>query len=301
MPEPAEAANQGLSVGLDSLPLFRRGKVRDVYDLSDHLLLIATDRISAFDVVLPSVIPGKGVLLTAISNFWFDHTSDIVGNHRAAMDIEALNLPDDEAQRLEGRATIARKAERVDIECVVRGSIAGSGWKEYAASGTLAGEPLPSGLVRGSKLPEPRFTPAAKNDAGHDENITRADLAHRVGEDLARQLERTSLALFERGQALASSAGFTLADTKFEFGFVDGELTLIDEVLTPDSSRYWDNGTWVPGAEPPSFDKQPVRDWLEASGWNKEPPGPALPQQVIAATQQKYAEVLQRLTSIEGS
>jgi phosphoribosylaminoimidazole-succinocarboxamide synthase len=296
-----ESANPESTAGLTSLPLFRRGKVRDVYDLGDHLLLVASDRISAFDVVLPSVIPGKGVLLTAISNLWFDHTSDVVPNHRAAMDIEALNLPNDEARGLEGRATIARKAERVDIECVVRGSIAGSGWKEYSAAGTLAGEPLPAGLVRGSELPEPRFTPAAKNDIGHDENITRADLARRVGEDLATKLERTSLALFERGQELAFKAGFTLADTKFEFGFVDGKLTLIDEVLTPDSSRYWDNGTWIPGEEPPSFDKQPVRDWLEASGWNKEPPGPALPESVIAATHQRYAEVLRRLTSIEGS
>jgi len=290
-------------VGIDGLPFpaFRRGKVRDVFDLGERLLIVATDRLSAFDVVLPTPIPGKGVILNTISEFWFDRTTGVVSNHRTGIPITTLDLPLETIDLLKGRAVIVRKADRIDIECVVRGNLAGSGWKEYQAEGTLAGEALPAGLRRGDSLPEPRFTPAAKNDTGHDENISRTELADRVGQDLAEQLEQTSLALFALARATAARAGFILADTKFEFGHVDGVLTLIDEALTPDSSRYWDAATWMPGDEPPSFDKQVVRDWLEATGWNKEPPGPELPDDIANTARDRYAEVLRRLQAAEGA
>jgi phosphoribosylaminoimidazole-succinocarboxamide synthase len=282
-------------------PLYRRGKVRDVYDLGDRLLIVATDRLSAFDVVLPTPVPGKGEILTAISDFWFDETEALVPNHRTSTSVADLGLPGDVQHALAGRSAIVRKAERIDIECVVRGYLAGSGWKEYQVAGTLAGEALPAGLQRGDSLPEPRFTPAAKNDTGHDENISRAELAARVGQSLAADLERTSIALYQHARAIAARAGFILADTKFEFGHIDGQLTLIDEALTPDSSRYWDESTWMPGTEPPSFDKQVIRDWLERSGWNKEPPGPELPTIIVDTARGRYAEVLRRLTAIAGS
>ena len=289
-------------VSVDDLPfpLYWRGKVRDVFDLGDRLLIVATDRLSAFDVVLPTPIPGKGRLLTAISDFWFDRTTWIVPNHRTSDDVSSLGLDAEIAADLDGRATVVRRAERIGVECVVRGYLAGSGWKEYAAQGTLAGESLPGGLRRGDRLPEPRFTPAAKNDTGHDENISRDDLADLVGGELARQLELTSLGLYDHARRVAEQAGFVLADTKFEFGHVDGMLTLIDEALTPDSSRYWDIASWRPGEEPPSFDKQVVRDWLEATGWNKEPPGPPLPDEIVATARSRYAEVLGRLDSIDN-
>lgn len=280
-------------------PVFRRGKVRDVFDLGDRLLIVATDRLSAFDVVLPTPIPGKGVLLTAISDFWFDRTAEILPNHRTRDSLEGLGVSPEQRTLLKGRSTIVRKANRIDIECVVRGNLAGSGWKEYQALGTLAGEALPAGLRRGDRLPEPRFTPALKNDAGHDENISRAQFADVIGGALARRLEQVSIDLFVSAGAAAVMAGFILADTKFEFGFIEDQLTLIDEALTPDSSRYWDVRTWAPGAQPPSFDKQVVRDWLERSGWNKEPPGPELPHDIVETTREKYAEVLRRLTAIE--
>ncbi len=293
-PEPAVTAIDGLP-----FPEYRRGKVRDVFDLGDRLLIVATDRLSAFDVVLPTPIPGKGVLLTAISDFWFDHTERILPNHRTGESLDSLGVTPEQAKLLHGRSTIVRKAERIDIECVVRGHLAGSGWKEYASLGNLAGEALPTGLRRGEPLPELRFTPAVKNDQGHDVNISRAQLAERLGRDLAARLEGISIDLFTGARSIAAGAGFVLADTKFEFGFVDGELMLIDEALTPDSSRYWDIATWTPGSEPPSFDKQMVRDWLEASGWNKEPPGPELPTAIVRATRDKYAEVLRRLSNSE--
>jgi phosphoribosylaminoimidazole-succinocarboxamide synthase len=280
-------------------PLYRQGKVRDVFDLGDRLLIVATDRLSAFDVVLPTPIPGKGRILTAISDFWFDRTADIVPNHLTGQDLKGLGLLPDTEALLEGRASIVRRAERIDIECVVRAHLAGSGWKEYAEHGTLAGEPLPSGLRRGDPLPEPRFTPAAKNDVGHDENISVGELRDLVGIAMAERLEAASRALFERASSIARRAGFAIADTKFEFGLVDARLTLIDEVLTPDSSRYWDLETWEPGTEPASFDKQVVRDWLEASGWDKEPPGPELPPGIVAQTYDRYAEVLARLQRLE--
>jgi len=298
----AETVNPGEAVttivGLP-FPAYRRGKVRDVFDLGDRLLIVATDRLSAFDVVLPTAIPGKGALLTAISDFWFDHTERILPNHRTGESLDDLGISMEQRPLLQGRATIVSKAERIDIECVVRGHLAGSGWKEYQSFGTLAGEALPFGLRRGDQLPDLRFTPAVKYDDGHDENISRARLADQIGRDLANRLEQTSVDLFTSARSIAADAGFVLADTKFEFGFIGGELTLIDEALTPDSSRYWDIATWSPGTEPPSFDKQVVRDWLEASGWNKEPPGPELPPEIVDATREKYAAVLRRLTQSE--
>ncbi|MGN6485585.1 MAG: phosphoribosylaminoimidazolesuccinocarboxamide synthase, partial [Thermomicrobiales bacterium] len=220
---------------LQRYPLFRRGKVRDVYDLGDELLLVATDRLSAFDVVLPTQIPDKGRLLTATSLWWFGQITDIVPNHLVDRSLADLDLSDDERAFLNGRTTRGRKAERIDIECVVRGYLAGSGWKEYRAQGTLAGEALPEGLQLGSPLPNPAFTPAIKNDAGHDENISVNRLRQTIDPVLAEELERISLALYARASGIAAQAGFILADTKFEFGFIDGTLSLIDEVLTPDS------------------------------------------------------------------
>ncbi|MEJ7900229.1 MAG: phosphoribosylaminoimidazolesuccinocarboxamide synthase [Thermomicrobiales bacterium] len=280
-------------------PPYRRGKVRDVFDLGDRLLIVATDRLSAFDVVLPTAIPGKGALLTAISDFWFDHTEHLLPNHRTRQSLDDLAVSLEQQAMLADRSTIVRKAERIDIECVVRGHLAGSGWREYRSLDTLAGEALPPGLQRGDQLPDLRFTPAVKNDHGHDENISRARLAALIGSELATLLERTSIELFTSARSTAGEAGFVLADTKFELGFIDGELTLIDEALTPDSSRYWDFGTWRTGSEPPSFDKQAVRDWLESSGWNKEPPGPELPADIVTSTRDKYVEVLRRLSAIE--
>jgi phosphoribosylaminoimidazole-succinocarboxamide synthase len=292
-----ENPSRAVVVDIEGLPfpIFRRGKVRDVFDLGDQLLIVATDRLSAFDVVLPTPIPGKGRILTAISEYWFDQTEGIVPNHRSGATLDSLGLSDEALSILDGRATVVRKADRIDIECVVRGNIAGSGWKEYASTGTLAGEPLPEGFSRGDELPAPQFTPAAKNDTGHDENIRIDQLRSAVGREMADSLEARSLELFQFARERARKAGFVLADTKFEFGLIDGQLTLIDEALTPDSSRYWDVATWTPGTEPPSFDKQVIRDWLEASGWKKEPPGPELPDSIVEIARQKYAEVLDRL------
>ena len=287
------------SIRLQRYPLLRSGKVRDLFDLGNDLLIVATDRLSAFDVVLPTPVPGKGKTLTAISDFWFERTGDIVAGHRTDRSLDGLDLSDSERALLRDRATIVRKADRIDIECVVRAYLAGSGWKEYQASGTLAGEPLPAGLQRGDRLPELSFTPAVKNDQGHDTNITRGDLKDSVGAELADLLERRSVELFLRGSSLAREAGFVLADTKFEFGMVDGIVTLIDEALTPDSSRYWDVIDLSPGSEPPSFDKQIVRDWLESTTWDKTYPGPHLPGSIVEKTRRRYLQVLERLQSVQ--
>lgn len=267
------------------LPLFRRGKVRDMYVLDDkHLLMVASDRVSAFDVVMREPIPGKGVVLTALSKFWFERTRDVVPNHFVAERDE--------------RTLLVRRAERIDVECVVRGYLAGSGWAEYRREGTLAGEPLPPNLMESSQLSEPRFTPATKAESGHDENISRAELANRIGADLAQRLEQLSLRLYRAGAEHALKRGLILADTKFEFGFVDGQLILIDEALTPDSSRYWPADQYAPGGPQPSFDKQFLRDFLqlERTGWNKAPPPPELPPEVIQGTADRYHEALMRLT-----
>lgn len=287
-----------LTTDLPGLALFRRGKVRDTYRLSDDLLLfVTTDRISAFDVVMPNGIPDKGKVLTGLSRFWFDRLRALVPNHLVSCDVADLP-PTLAAQRdmLDGRVMIGRTAERIDIECVARGYLAGSGWAEYRRSGTVAGYDLPAGLTESAQLPRPLFTPALKNDAGHDENITVARLVEVVGADLARALERKTLTLYAEACEYAAARGIILADTKFEFGFIDGELALIDELLTPDSSRFWDVHTYEPGRPQASMDKQPLRDWLEASGWNKQPPAPALPPEVVEATQARYLRAYERLT-----
>jgi phosphoribosylaminoimidazole-succinocarboxamide synthase len=288
-------------VSLVKYPLYRRGKVRDVFDLGDHLLLVASDRISAFDVVLPTLLPQKGVILTEISRFWFDRIEPIVPTQMTVLSLEDLDLTPGELTQLTGRSIVVKKAERIDIECVVRAYLAGSAWLEYKKLGTVAGNQLPSGMQRGDRLPEVLFTPAIKNDSGHDENISIGRLREIVSPDLADRIERISRDIFDRGTQVAAKAGFILADTKFEFGWIDGELSVIDEVLTPDSSRYWNTSDLVPGQEPEAYDKQPVRDWLENSGWNKEVPGPELPTNIVSRTLDRYRSVAQRLKStVEG-
>lgn len=284
-------------VDLDGMTPLRRGKVRDTFDLGDSLLMVATDRVSAFDVVLPTPIPLKGIILTQLSRFWFEQTGHIVPNHLITASIRefppeltALN------GKLAGRSMIVRRAERIDIECVVRGYLAGSAWAEYRRAGTVAGVHLPGELVQADRLDQPIFTPAIKNDQGHDENISIQRLREITGAELAAKLEEISLQLYSFATGRAQRAGIILADTKFEFGFVDGELTLIDEALTPDSSRFWDARTYEPGHDQPSYDKQFVRDWLLASGWNLEPPAPELPGHVVIGTSSRYHEAFKRLT-----
>jgi phosphoribosylaminoimidazole-succinocarboxamide synthase len=277
--------------------IFRRGKVREMYAVADDLLLmVASDRVSAFDVVMNEPIPRKGTVLTALSRFWFEKLAGVVPNHLVSDELSDLPpalRPFGESAA--GRWLLVRHAERIDIECVVRGYLAGSAWSEYRRAGTVAGEPLPPGFVEAQQLPEPIFTPATKAESGHDENISRAQLRDLVGVDLASRLEEASLALYVAGAGHAASRGLILADTKFEFGFIDGELRLIDEALTPDSSRYWDAESYRPGASPPSFDKQFLRDFLEQSGWNKAPPPPTLPDWVINGTAERYAEAQRRV------
>jgi phosphoribosylaminoimidazole-succinocarboxamide synthase len=282
---------------LPGIRLFSRGKVREMYDLGDSLLMVASDRVSAFDVVMREPIPGKGIVLNGLSEYWFRHTADIVPNHLLTTDIgqfppQLRPL----AEQLAGRSMLVRRAERIDFECVVRGYLAGSAWAEYRRLGTMAGEPLPSGLVEAQKLPRPLFTPATKAASGHDENITMGQMAESLGRELTDRLSQTSIALYEHGERLAAQRGLILADTKFEFGLFDGELILIDELLTPDSSRYWPADSYQHGRPQPSFDKQYLRDYLESTGWNKEPPPPPLPEEVIRVTSEKYREAYSRLT-----
>ncbi len=284
-------------VTLRNYPLWRSGKVREIFDLGDRFLFVASDRVSAFDVVLPTLIPGKGSLLTQISQFWFEETRHIAPNHVVSFALDGLDLDATEREQLQGRSMIVRKAERIDIECVVRARLAGSGFEEYRREGTLAGEPLPTGLNAGDPLPELRFTPATKNDQGHDVNISVDAMRESIGKNLTELLETTSKALFRHAQAVAERAGFALADSKFEFGFIDANLTLIDEVLTPDSSRYWKLDELKPGASPQGYDKQIIRDWLLSTGWDREPPAPALPAEIIEQARGRYAEVLARLRS----
>jgi phosphoribosylaminoimidazole-succinocarboxamide synthase len=290
----------GAARELTHYPLLRSGKVRDIYDAGEHLLLVASDRLSAFDVILPTPITGKGAILTAISAFWFHETEPICDNHLVTTDVSGLQLSAAEREALAWRTMIVSKADRIDIECVVRGYLAGSGFKEYQAHGTLAGEPLPPGLQRGDRLPEVRFTPAIKNDAGHDENISRERLRETIGSDLAHRLERVSTLLYTYASEVAARAGLVLADTKFEFGWVDGHVTLIDEALTPDSSRYWDLEAMGRGVEPPSFDKQIIRDWLETQDWDKTAPGPEVPAEIVTLARARYQDVLDRLTRVRG-
>jgi len=283
------------------LPLHSRGKVRDTYRLSDReLLMVSTDRLSAFDVVLPTPIPDKGRVLNQLSLAWFHETGDLVKNHLAADQSIAADLLD-AAPDLDQRSMRVIMAQPVMFECVVRGYLSGSGWKDYQRSGSIAGEPLPGGLRDSDRLPEPIFTPATKALTGHDENISRAELANRAGGELAHTLERLSLSLYRFGAERALERGLILADTKFEFGLLDGEVILIDEVLTPDSSRFWDLEQYQPGGPQPSFDKQYVRDYLEQIGWDKQPPAPSLPDDVVAGTSARYLEALRRLNVLSAA
>jgi phosphoribosylaminoimidazole-succinocarboxamide synthase len=281
---------------LDGLNLVHRGKVRETYEVDErHLLLVATDRLSAFDVVFDQPIPDKGAVLTRLSTWWFDRLAPLGRSHFVSADPADFPEPA-RTPELAGRSMLVRRAERVDAECVVRGYLAGSGWAEYGRSGTVCGHRLPPGLREAERLPEPIFTPSTKAEVGHDENISRDELAKMVGADLARELEERSIALYSAAARRAEEVGLILADTKFEFGFIDGELAVIDEVLTPDSSRFWDGERYAPGSSPQSFDKQFVRDFVSASGWNKEPPAPQLPDEVISGTRDRYVAAYERLT-----
>ncbi len=276
----------------------RRGKVRDVYEMGDKLLLVSTDRLSAFDWVLPTGIPDKGRVLTHTAAFWFDRLEE--PNHLITTDVDQMDLPTGvDLDALRGRTTLGRKTQVIPIECVVRGYLAGSGWAEYQRNGTVCGTPLPSGLMESSQLPEPIFTPATKAESGHDENIPFERMVEVVGGEVAEELRRRSLAIFERGSEYARERGIIIADTKFEFGQVDGEVILIDEALTPDSSRFWPADAYQPGRSQPSFDKQFVRDWLTATAWDKNSPPPSLPDDIVQKTRQKYIEAYQRLTGQE--
>lgn len=287
-----------VSAELAGLPVFRRGKVRDTFVLDDDtLLMVASDRISAFDVVLPTPVPKKGIVLTQLAKWWFEKTGSICPNH--LLEDRADVVDADSWSEIELRSMRCRKAERIDIECVVRGYLSGSGWKEYRQNGTLAGESLPPGLQDSSRLPEFRFTPATKNDTGHDVNISRAELGDSIGTDLAAKLEALSLELYEFAFNHCQTRGIILADTKFEFGWIDGKLHVIDEIFTPDSSRFWDAALWREGETAVSFDKQPVRDYLETLDWNKQYPGPELPSDVVAATTERYVEAARRICGLE--
>ena len=287
-----------LQSSISSLPLISQGKVRDIYDLGEHLLLVASDRLSAFDVVLPTPIAGKGAVLTQIANFWFEKLGHVVPNHLTGIAPESVVEDAAEKAQLKQRAIVARKLKPLPIEAIVRGYLVGSGWKEYKASGTVCGIGLPAGLQEASKLPEPIFTPSSKAAIGnHDENISLARAAELLGAELAEKVARVSVQLYQEAAEYALTRGIIIADTKFEFGLDEaGELYLIDEVLTPDSSRFWPADQYKTGSNPPSFDKQYVRDWLEASGWNKQAPGPELPADVAAKTSEKYREAYRLLT-----
>jgi phosphoribosylaminoimidazole-succinocarboxamide synthase len=281
------------------LPLIHSGKVRDVYDARDgRLLMVTSDRISAFDVVMDESIPDKGRVLTAMTAFWFERFADLVPGHlisTGARDLaEVLGgaVPDD----LVGRTMLCRRAEMLPIECIVRGYITGSAWKEYRTSGTMHGGPMPAGLLEADRLPEPVFTPSTKADEGHDVNISYEGAVDLVGSEVAALAREASLACYQHGAEWAAERGILIADTKFEFGMVDGRLVLADEVLTPDSSRFWPAGAWAPGATPPSFDKQPVRDHLDALDWGKQPPAPPLPDGVVSATSSRYVEAYELIT-----
>ncbi len=282
-----------------NLPLrrFARGKVRDVYDLGDKLLMVATDRISAFDYVLPAGIPHKGAVLTGLSVYWFDRMAGIVGNHLVSSD--ASKYPEGlsgYAGILKGRSMLVWKAKRIDIECVVRGYISGSAWKEYREKGTVCGEKMPPGLRESDKLPEPVFPPAMKSDTGHDENISVEKMAETIGKELTEELSENSVKVYEKGVAHAKRGGIILADSKFEYGIKDDELILIDELMTPDSSRFWDAEKYAPGGSQESFDKQFVRDYLEGVKWDKKPPAPSLPGEIVDKTSKRYLEAYRRIT-----
>lgn len=288
---------------------FHQGKVRDTYHVGEsHLLMIATDRVSAFDIVLPTPIPGKGAILAQLSAFWFDLTRDMLRNHMVALAIDP-ELPDSLGQHkifteldgdLRSRSMLVKKAERIDIECIVRGYLAGSAWAEYQTHGTIGQLAAPDNLLEGSKMETPLFTPTTKADEGHDQPITVQEMKDLIGAELTETLKQASLQIYQFAEHYAAERGIIIADTKMEFGFVGGELTLIDELLTPDSSRFWDQSHYEPGRAQPNFDKQFIRDWLTDSGWNREPPAPALPAEVVEITNKRYLEAFQRLTGNEN-
>jgi phosphoribosylaminoimidazole-succinocarboxamide synthase len=286
-----------LETNFDGLTLARRGKVRDVYDLGAHLLIVATDRISAYDHVLGSGIPDKGKVLTQLSAFWFDHLGDLTPHHVVAMDVDsfpAATRPYRDV--LQGRSMLVKKTTPLPVECVARGYLSGSGWKDYQRTGSVCGVPLPAGLRESDRLPKSIFTPATKAESGHDENISETEAGEIVGPEMAARLRELTLNIYERGVDMALARGIIIADTKFEFGTIDSQLILIDEVLTPDSSRFWPQDAYVPGQGQPSFDKQFVRDHLDRIGWNRQPPVPSLPDDVIERTREKYLEAYTRLT-----
>ena len=285
---------------LPDLKLQARGKVRDIYDAGEFLVIVATDRLSAFDYILPSPIPDKGRVLTQITLFWLDLLRDVVPNHFVTANVDEYP-PEFHPYRdqLEGRSMLVRRARMIDVECVARGYISGSGWKDYQRTGAICGISLPSGLRESDRLPEPVFTPATKAQSGHDENISFDNVSERLGRDLAERIRSLTLQLYERAAAYAESRGIIIADTKFEFGFVGDQLVLADEVLTPDSSRFWPRASYAPGGAQPSYDKQFVRDYLESIHWNKQPPAPVLPDEVVRNTSEKYREAYRVLTGRE--
>jgi phosphoribosylaminoimidazole-succinocarboxamide synthase len=287
---------------MSSLPLrhVASGKVRDIYELDErHLLFVASDRMSAFDVVMAEPIPDKGRVLTAITVFWLEKLAGVAPNHLVDIEVPAAALGGEaSAADLAGRVMVVRRAEMLPIECIVRGYLSGSAWAEYQRAGTMHGEALPAGLLQSQELPEPVFTPSTKAAAGHDENISFAAAAELAGEEAASEARRVSLEAYRVAAGLAAERGIIIADTKFELGVIDGRISLCDEVLTPDSSRFWPADAWQPGTTPPSFDKQPLRDWLEATGWAKTPPPPALPPEVVEATRARYVEAYERLTGL---
>ncbi|HEX5363190.1 MAG TPA: phosphoribosylaminoimidazolesuccinocarboxamide synthase [Gallionella sp.] len=283
---------------LTSLPLLHRGKVRDLYEVdAEHLLIVQTDRLSAFDVILPDPIPGKGAVLTAVSNFWFDKLKEVIPNHLSGIDPESVVKTEEERAQVRGRAFVTKKLKPLPIEAIVRGYLVGSGWKDYQKTGSVCGIALPAGLREAQKLPQPLFTPSTKAAVGdHDENISFVQAVALLGEARAHEVRDATLALYSQAADYAATRGIIIADTKFEFGVDDaGKLYLIDEALTPDSSRFWPADQYQVGSNPPSFDKQFVRDWLETSGWNKQAPAPRIPQDVLQKTADKYREAQQRL------
>jgi phosphoribosylaminoimidazole-succinocarboxamide synthase len=293
-----------LDIELPGIPLFKRGKVRNVFDLGDKLLLVASDRISAFDSVMPNGIPDKGKILTQISAFWFEFTKSIVDNHMISSDVAKfpadIKINEDVKKVLDKRSMLGKKTKSIDIECVARGYLSGSAWKEYQETGSVCGIKLPGGLKESDKLPEPIFTPATKAASGHDINISEKEMKDRVGEEVGNFLKEKTIAVYNAARDYADSKGIIIADTKFEFGFSDDKIILIDEILTPDSSRFWPKDTYKPGGTQPSFDKQFVRDYLISIKWNKEPPAPRLSEEVVQKTREKYLEAFKRLTGKAG-
>jgi phosphoribosylaminoimidazole-succinocarboxamide synthase len=282
---------------MPGVKLHGRGKVRDIYDLGDHFLIVATDRLSAFDVVLPTPIPDKGKVLTQMSAFWFDHFKSFVPNHVVSTDVREYPANIRQfSDQLEGRSMLVRKAKVFPVECVARGFLTGSGLKDYNKTGKVCGIALPAGLRDSDRLPQPIFTPATKAETGHDENISEEEAGRIVGADAIKRLKELTLSIYARAVEFASTRGIIICDTKFEFGVIDGQITIVDEMLTPDSSRFWPASEYSPGKPQPSFDKQFVRDYLERIGWNKQPPAPELPAEIVEATSAKYREALRILT-----